>query len=300
MDPFGAESELVNIHTAFVQGQYQTVIDEYDATSFSAENKFPIQVLQYRAQCALGRHSEVLEAISEEDAAQNPDLSAVRIYASYLQTPNDTALHAAEALSESPAAADSLTVQLLIGTVLARAGKADAALSLLSKHQGSLDAVALIVQILLSQNRTDLALQEARSARSFAQDALLVNLAESWIAMRQGGDNYQKAFYVFEELAQAPSSASAASLVAQAVSELHMGRVEEAETALDQALVAEPGNSTAVANKLVLETILGRDTAALRETLEMVDKDHEMLVEFAAKREAFQAARAKYNPKFEP
>lgn len=45
--------------------------------------------------------------------------------------------------------------------------------------------VALIVQIHLQQNRTDLAAKEARSARSFAQDALLVNLAESWVGMRE-------------------------------------------------------------------------------------------------------------------
>jgi coatomer protein complex subunit epsilon len=37
--------------------------------------------------------------------------------------------------------------------------------------------------------------------------------------MLQGGENYQKAFYVFEELAQAPSSTSATSLIAQAVSD---------------------------------------------------------------------------------
>jgi coatomer protein complex subunit epsilon len=56
---------------------------------------------------------------------------------------------------------------------------------LLGRHQGSLDAVALAVQIHLSQNRTDLAVKEAKSARSLGQDALLVNLAESWVGVRQ-------------------------------------------------------------------------------------------------------------------
>ena len=158
----------------------------------------------------------------------------------------------------------------------------------------------LTVQIHLSQNRTDLALKEAKSARSFAQDALLVNLAESWIGMRQGGEDYQKAFYVFEELAQAPSSASATSLVAQAVSELHMGRMEEAETALNQALALEPENSTALANRLVLDTILGKEGGESRQKLASVDAQHEMLEDLEAKREAFRAAMGKYTPKFEP
>lgn len=47
-----------------------------------------------------------------------------------------------------------------------------------------MDAVALIVQIHLSQNRTDLALKEVTAARRWSQDSLLVNLAESWVALR--------------------------------------------------------------------------------------------------------------------
>ena len=116
----------------------------------------------------------------------------------------------------------------------------------------------------------------------------------------QGGENYQKSFYVFEELAQAPSSTSATSLIAQAVSELHMGRIEEAETALDQALALEPENSIAIANKFVLDTIAGKDASEARAKLQSVDKESEILADLVAKREAFQAAMAKYNPKFEP
>ncbi|KAK3113891.1 hypothetical protein LTR53_008371 [Teratosphaeriaceae sp. CCFEE 6253] len=239
MDPFSSEGELLNIHTAFVQGQHKAVVDDYSTSDFSQSNRLPVQMLQYRAQCALGQYDEVIE-------------------------------------------------------------KFEQALQLLAKHSGSLDAIALIVQIHLMQNRTDLAIQQAKSARSFAQDALLVNLAESWVGMRQGGEQYQKAFYVFEELAQAPSSASAMSLVAQAVSELHLGRLEEAETALDAALEAEPSNSTVLANRFVLDAIAGRNTDDARAKLENADKEHEILADILAKREAFQAATAKYNPKFEP
>ena len=79
-----------------------------------------------------------------------------------------------------------------------------------------------------------------------------------------------------------------------------MGRIEEAETALDQALALESGNSTAIANKLVLDILAGRDSSEAQSKLESVDKEHEILADLAAKREAFQAATAKYNPKFEP
>lgn len=48
----------------------------------------------------------------------------------------------------------------------------------------TVEAVALIVQIHLEQNRTNLAIKEVQAARSWAQDSLLVNLAESWVGMR--------------------------------------------------------------------------------------------------------------------
>lgn len=44
--------------------------------------------------------------------------------------------------------------------------------------------MALIVQIHLAQNRNDLALKEVSAARRWAQDNLLVNLAEAWVGIR--------------------------------------------------------------------------------------------------------------------
>ena len=186
MDPFSSDGELVNIHTAFIQGQYQLVLSDFDSSDFSESNRLAVQVLQHRAQIELGQSAKVLSAVSAANASSSPDLAAVRIYATFASkggAQDDAAVAEAEALAEQQD--DNLTVQLLCGTVLARAGKQEQALQLLAKHQGSLDAVALIVQIHLSQNRTDLAVKEAKGARSFAQDALLVNLAESWVGIRQ-------------------------------------------------------------------------------------------------------------------
>lgn len=121
------------------------------------------------------------------------------------------------------------------------------------------------MQIHLLQNRTDLAIKEVTAARKWAQDSLLVNLAESWVGLRQGGEKYQQAFYVFEELAQAPSTSSTWSLVSQAVCELHLGRLEEAQSALEQAIKKEPQRADAIANHLVLTVVAGNDTKELTE-----------------------------------
>lgn len=70
---------------------------------------------------------------------------------------------------------------------------------------------------------------------------------------------------MFEELAQAPSTTSVWSLVSQAVCELHLGRTEEAQAALEEALKKEPEYAEAIANSLVLTLISGQDASELKE-----------------------------------
>lgn len=75
----------------------------------------------------------------------------------------------------------------------------------------------------------------------------------------QGGEKYQQAFYVFEELAQAPATSTTWSLVSQAICELHLGRLEESQAALEQALQKDPSSADAIANLLVLTVVSGKD-----------------------------------------
>ncbi|MCJ1381851.1 hypothetical protein MMC17_004963 [Xylographa soralifera] len=268
MDPLYAEGELLTIHNAFHQGQYQKVID-FDTSSLSAENSLPGRILRLRAQIASGQAEEVLADIEGEDEV--PDLAAVKALAQYSIGSTTEAIKEAEYLAMT--SSDNMMVQILGGTVLQAAGKGEEALALLTKHSGSLEAVALIVQIHLQQNRTDLALKEVQAARKWAQDSLLVNIAESWVGLRlvcfyqpltssamlltllpQGGERYQQAFYEFEEMP-----------VCQAVAEIHLGRLPEAEAALQQAIQRNSDDVEAISNSIVLNVLSAKDTTELVE-----------------------------------
>ncbi|KAF2422756.1 putative coatomer subunit epsilon [Tothia fuscella] len=296
MDPYSAEGELVNIHSAFHQGQFQKVID-FDTSSFSSENELPARILKLRARLAVCEYSEVASKLKGDTSS--PDIIAASILAEYLKAPSEDSKAVAKAQSLAAKEGDNLNVQLLCGSVLAHSGAVEEALALLAKHQGSLDAVALIVQIHLQQNRLDLASKEAVNARKWAQDSLLVNIIESWVGMREGGDKYQAAYYVFEELAQATATQSVQSLLGQAIAELHLGRLPEAEAAFEQALQLEPENGDVLANLIVLNTILGKDTTDAKSSLERIKADHMLLVDFTEKRSEFDKACDKYSPKFE-
>ncbi|OJD20661.1 hypothetical protein ACJ73_08004 [Blastomyces percursus] len=291
MDPFSAEGELLNIHNAFHQGQYQVVVD-FDTSSFSPENKLITRVLKLRARIALGQTEDVIADVEGEDV---PDLAAVRVLAQQVGGDETEALKGAEELIANHS--DNATTQVLVGTVLQAQGKSEDALSLLSKHQGNLEAVALIVQIHLQQNRSDLALKEVQAARRWAQDSLLVNLAESWVGLRVGGEKYQSAFYVYEELASVPNTSSPLSIVGQAVSELHLGRLPEAEVALQSALEKYPNDVQLIVNSIVLKVLSGKDTAELTLSLEKAQPDHPFLTDLADKSACFDAAASKYSAK---
>ncbi|TVY56364.1 Coatomer subunit epsilon-1 [Lachnellula cervina] len=291
MDPFSAEGELLNLHNHFHQGQYQEVID-FDTAGLSPENALPARVLSLRAQIALGQAEDVIADVQGES---EPDLAAVGALAELAAGNESKAVKIAGKLAQE--SADNSTVQVLAGTVLQAGGNSEEALALLSQHQGNLEAVALIVQIHLQQNRTSLAIKEVQAARRWAQDSLLVNLAESWVGMRVGGEKYQQAFYVFEELAQAASTSSIQSLVSQAVAEIHLGRLEEAEAALQQALAKDPKSAEVIANSVVLNIIAGKDATELTSALSTTTPKHHYLQDLQEKSALFDKAATKYSAK---
>jgi coatomer protein complex subunit epsilon len=85
------------------------------------------------------------------------------------------------------------------------------------------------------------------------------------------------------------------------VSELHLGRLPEAEAALQQAHEIAPNNADTIANLVVLNTLLGKtkETADLKKQLAQADGEHRALKDWKEKKSEFEKAAAKYSPKFE-
>lgn len=137
--------ELVNIHSAFYQGQYQDVVD-FDTSAFSPENQLPARVLQLRAKIVLGQPEEVL---SEIEGGDTPDLVAVKALAQHAAGDTSSALHAAQELAEK--CSENATVQVLCGTVLHAEGQSEEALVLLMKHQGNLEAYVCSAHSILTR-----------------------------------------------------------------------------------------------------------------------------------------------------
>lgn len=133
--------ELINIHNAFHQGQYQAVLD-FDTTNLSPENHLPARVLQYRAKIALGQPDQALSDIEADSDASKPDLAAVKALAQLVAGDAEGAEKSALELVEKEGEGNA-SVQVCGGIVLQGVGRSEEALGVLSKHQGSLEAYVI-------------------------------------------------------------------------------------------------------------------------------------------------------------
>lgn len=142
MDPYSSEGELINIHTAFHQYQYEAVVSDFDPSSFSTENHLAARILQLRARIALGQAEDVF---SETKGEKQPELAAVNALALAGQGKTEQAVEAVEKLLSDggDAVAENAIVQVVGGTVLAGAGKSEEALTLLGRHQGNRESAHL-------------------------------------------------------------------------------------------------------------------------------------------------------------
>lgn len=142
---------------------------------------------------------------------------------------------------------------------------------------------------------------------------------------KQGGEKYQSAFYVYEELASNPNTTAPLSIVGQAIAELHLGRFPEAEAALSSAIEKYPEDVALIANTIVLNALTGKDTTELTSyvnnfyiscnlsalcgvhwltrtypyyrRLESQQPSHALLTDLAEKSSFFDTAAAKYAAK---
>jgi len=126
--------ELLNIHNAFHQGQYLSVVSQ-SASGLSSENQLRANVYILRARIANGEAAEVSNEIR---GAEEPDLKAVKAFAEYTTGNTESAVAEMDALIA--ASSGNGTVQVLGATVLHLEGRSEDALGLLSKHEGNLEA----------------------------------------------------------------------------------------------------------------------------------------------------------------
>ncbi|KAJ3352353.1 hypothetical protein HDU83_008118 [Entophlyctis luteolus] len=232
---------LHGLRKSFAIGAYQQVINDATnptaAHSLSAEARAERKVYLSRAYVAQNRFK-----MASDDPSADPESSATRLLAAQLASLNSgsisgTADFAQEAFSLFSSTPDpSPLLAVIVASVLCNDARFEDALRVLHPYKRNLEAVALTVQVLLVINRPDLARKEIAVLKTWADDATLAQMAEAWTNLfPDAPEKFQEAFFTFDELA-ASNAATAKLLTSKAVCKIEMGKFDEAEELLGQAL----------------------------------------------------------------
>ncbi|CAH1769063.1 1186_t:CDS:2 [Entrophospora sp. SA101] len=298
--------ELYSIRNLFYTGSFQQVINEANSRAVVSEaSKLERKVYLYRAYIAQGKSNIVISEIKDSDQI---DLKVVKILATYLQSKNtlgdakkeEVLKEINEVILSDASNTLNSTVQIIVGTIYYLEGLYEDALKVLIRHNKNLECVALIIQIYLQLDRLDLAKRELASTKTWAEDAMLAQLIEAWVGLKTGGDKYQEAYYIYEEIAQSPSSNTVKILNSQAVCNIHLGRYPEAESLLLEALNKNNDDPDTLVNLIVVSNFTRKHTEATEiinryaNQLKEVAPNHPFLQELDLKTSLFDRAAQRF------
>ncbi|KAI8074560.1 coatomer epsilon subunit-domain-containing protein [Gongronella butleri] len=298
------ESVLFGIRNMFAVGNYQTLINEVSSSReiVSAGAKLEAQAYMYRSYVAQGKPNLVLADIQDSPDV-DAGLRAIRLLALYLQQKaqgqnTDAQLQQAHELFDEGTNRVNSTVQVAIASLFANAAKYNDALQVLHVRTKKLECCALATQIYLQLDRLDLARNEVQQTKSWAEDALLLQIMEAWVGLRVGGEKYQEAFYIFEELGQSPSTQTTQVLNGQAVANLAMGRYPEAESLLLEALNKNSSDPETLVNMIVVSQLLTKPNDVVARYISQLREaapEHPFLQDIDLKSSLFDRTAARFN-----
>jgi coatomer protein complex subunit epsilon len=271
-------------------------VNEAQKLKVSAELKTERDVFMYRAYIAQRKFAVVL---SEVTSSSPDELQAVRMLADYLanESRRDKILSDLDGKMAGNFDVTNSMFLLMAATILFYENNTDSALRLL--HQSdALECTALSVQILLKMDRVDVARKELKRMQDSDEDNILTQLATAWFNLTIGGEKYQDAYYIFQELTDKFVSTP---LLLNGLAACHMaqGRFDDAEGVLQEALDKDSNNPETLVNMVVLSQHVGKSPEVMNRYLAQLkdsQKSHPFVKEYFAKENEFDRLCRNYAP----
>jgi len=267
----GEVDELFEVRNSFYIGNYQHSINEAQSLNpSSADIRIERDVFLYRSYTAQGKYGLVLDEIKPSSP---PEVQSIRLLAEYLQSPSKRESIVKDIEKKLKGSDFSEYYLLVASTIYFQEGDTDSALRCLFQST-ALECSALSVQIYLSMDRVDLAKAEINRMQGTDEDATLTQLAMAWFNLYIGGEKAQDAYYIFQELAD-KYSPTVTLLNGQAACYMRMGKYEDAEGALQEALNKDSNSPETLINMSVLAQHLGKSAEVSNRFISQLKAGHE-------------------------
>ena len=249
---------LFPVYNNFFIGNYQVAINEgYELQGLSANDAIERDCYVYRSHIALGHHQLVLDEITDESPTA---LRAVRLLAQYQsrQHEREQCVATVQDWLADAALSANATVQLVSALVFAAEDNLVEAMKCCHTAL-SLELMGLMIHLLVKMDRPELADKHLRMMQAADDDATLTQLATAWVNLASGGSKIQDAFYAYQELGDKYAWTSKL-YNGSAVCQMAMGRYEEAEKDLVEAINRDSKDPEALQNLAVCALHLGKPT----------------------------------------
>lgn len=239
--------ELFELKNYLYLGNFSTAITEGLTLAVDDEKcKIERDVILKRIDLAQGKYDSVISSITD---ASLPALQIVKLIAEFIKndkTSDEVKLKLTEMVNDEVTIASPLCL-LMASIAFTHIKDYDNALRTAHKNS-SLEELSVSVQVLLYMDRSDMALKEIEKMNQMDEDNTLSQLSTAWVHIYNGGkDSMQEALYIYQDLLER-HGATDSILNGIAVCHIGMGRCDEAEKVLKEALSKNPNCSTSLIN----------------------------------------------------
>lgn len=249
---------LIDVKNAYFMGNFQQCINESQKLKGLNEDQMLVRdVFLYRAYIAQKKYTVVMDEITA--GANTPsELQSIKLLAEYLSVPlrRDAIIEKLDKQISSGFDSSNIPLIIVAATIYQHNGSHESALRVL--HQAEhLECSALAIQALLSYDRVDLARKELKNMQEKDEDATLTQLASVWVNLASGGEKYQEAFYIVQEMIDKYGSTP---LLLNLLASCHIaqGKNTDADTVLQDALDKDPNNADTLINLFMNSSFVGK------------------------------------------
>jgi len=278
---------LFGLRNNFYLGAYQAAINNSDVPNLSQEDAIERDSLVYRSYIALRSYQLV---INEIDSSAPTPLQAVKLLAIYLSGPEnkESAISNLREWLSDAAIGNNPVLRLIAGIIYMHEQDYNEAL----KHTnsgGTMELHALNVQIFLKMHRSDYAEKQLKIMQQTDEDHTLTQLANAWLDLAVGGSKIQEAYLIFQDFSEKYQQTGMI-LNGKAVCCMHMGRFEEAESLLLEALNKDAKDAETLANLVVCSLHIGKSSSRYLSQLKLTHPDHLLVKRQSTAEESFDRA----------